>query len=261
MTNAVTAVNLRPTVRSGSVMRTALVLSVVIHAFGALGISRLGGLVFGQSDAMAMAVSVELVEQQPEKQPQAVPASPGTAHEPTAQPLPRRPAASSRAVRARRPPTEAPPSPNEGATSATQLRDEAAAERPGEGPTIAAPGPTTPDHSPSHSEAHDKALGAAPAGPAPSQQPRATPSWATINQVVRQHVVYPALARRRGFQGQATVAFRVIPGGRVDQLQVVESSGHSLLDAAALEAVSRSVPLPISAEATRIVLPIVFSLQ
>jgi protein TonB len=61
--------------------------------------------------------------------------------------------------------------------------------------------------------------------------------------------------------GRATVTFLVNPEGMVDQLRIVESSGHALLDTAALEAVSRAVPLPPSAEPARIVIPIVFALQ
>jgi TonB family protein len=47
----------------------------------------------------------------------------------------------------------------------------------------------------------------------------------------------------------------------VDQLRIVESSGHEILDAAALEAVARSVPLPISDHTARVSIPVVFSLH
>lgn len=55
---------------------------------------------------------------------------------------------------------------------------------------------------------------------------------------------YPLWARRRAIQGTATVAFRILEGGKVDGLRVVKSSGSALLDQAALEAVRRAVPFP-----------------
>jgi len=47
---------------------------------------------------------------------------------------------------------------------------------------------------------------------------------------------YPMLARRRGLEGVATLILQVGIDGSVISAQVVESSGHSLLDEAALDA-------------------------
>jgi len=246
-------------------MRTALAISFVVHAFGALGISRIGGLVFGQSDAMAMAVSIELVEQLPDTPPSmdtSLPRS-GAPDEPAARtfpPRPPRPASTHRSGRARRPPSESPPQPSDEAPFPTRTEAAAPPPVPVNGQTgVAAAGLAIPAGSENIHEAHG--TGPSKATAPPAESPRRTPNWERISQVVRQHVVYPTLARRRGFHGQATVAFLVTPGGMVDQLRVIESSGHDLLDTAALDAVSRSAPLPISTEPTRIVIPIVFSLQ
>lgn len=243
-------------------MRTALAISFVVHIVGAIGLSRAGGAVAGQSDVMPMAVSIELVEHLPDTQPpmETPPSGSEAFDEPTARPLPRRPASANRPVRARRPPCETAP-PSAEAASPWETPTEAAAPPapPTEAPTAASPGLAIGAGSGSRNETQGTGLAAAPA--LRTESSRTTPSWERISQVVRQHVVYPTLARRRGFRGQATVTFRVIPGGMVDQLRVIESSGHDVLDAAALEAVARSVPLPISAEPTRIVIPIVFSLQ
>lgn len=50
---------------------------------------------------------------------------------------------------------------------------------------------------------------------------------------------YPAIARRRGYQGTVILEVFVKESGRVGNLRIAESSSHSLLDKAALKAVKR----------------------
>ena len=57
------------------------------------------------------------------------------------------------------------------------------------------------------------------------------------------------------------MSFRLSDAGEVSELRVVASSGHDLLDAAAMQAVLRATPLPAPAQATVIVMPIVFALR
>jgi protein TonB len=99
------------------------------------------------------------------------------------------------------------------------------------------------------------------ASSAPSGAPKEGPHWERIGQAIRRQVVYPLLARRRGMQGRTTVGFVVGLSGMASDVRIVTSSGYPLLDAAALEAVSRAVPLPPPSEPTEIVMPIVFALQ
>jgi protein TonB len=56
--------------------------------------------------------------------------------------------------------------------------------------------------------------------------------------------LYPKVARRMGIEGKTTIRFKLKPNGKVDSVQVVESSGSDILDAASLETVQRAVPLP-----------------
>ncbi len=55
---------------------------------------------------------------------------------------------------------------------------------------------------------------------------------------------YPRMARKMGIEGQSTVRFTLKPNGKVDSLEVVESSGSDILDQASLETVQRAAPLP-----------------
>lgn len=55
--------------------------------------------------------------------------------------------------------------------------------------------------------------------------------------VKRIEPIYPLRARRRGWSGEVSLLVAVSPEGRVEDVQVVETSGYSILDAAASEAV------------------------
>ena len=49
--------------------------------------------------------------------------------------------------------------------------------------------------------------------------------------------IYPRLARRRGYQGMVLLEAFINDEGRVDDLRILESSGHSVLDRSAIQTV------------------------
>ena len=55
---------------------------------------------------------------------------------------------------------------------------------------------------------------------------------------------YPKVARRMGIEGKTAVRFKLKPNGKVESVEVMESSGADILDQASLETVRRAVPLP-----------------
>ena len=55
---------------------------------------------------------------------------------------------------------------------------------------------------------------------------------------------YPRMARKMGTEGQVTVRFKIKPDGKVEGVELMESSGSEILDQASLETVQRAVPLP-----------------
>lgn len=55
---------------------------------------------------------------------------------------------------------------------------------------------------------------------------------------------YPPNARRAGQQGIAQIGFKVDSQGQVSDITLVASSGHALLDEAALSAIARANPVP-----------------
>ena len=58
---------------------------------------------------------------------------------------------------------------------------------------------------------------------------------------------YPEAARRDGLEGTVEVRFRITPSGRVDTVEIVQSSGHAVLDESALQTVYHAVPYPVIA--------------
>jgi len=76
---------------------------------------------------------------------------------------------------------------------------------------------------------------------------------------------YPALALSRNLEGRAVVDFVIEPDGRVTRTSVVQTSGHPLLDDAALDAVHRAAPFPpppqkIFNAGVQVSIPIIFEL-
>lgn len=55
---------------------------------------------------------------------------------------------------------------------------------------------------------------------------------------------YPRLARERGMEGVVRIRFRLDRSGGIENIKVVKSSGHEILDRASISAVYRAVPMP-----------------
>ena len=54
--------------------------------------------------------------------------------------------------------------------------------------------------------------------------------------------VYPSEAVRRGLQGKVKIEFTILKDGDLQAVKVLETSGHTILDDAVLEAVTLSSP-------------------
>lgn len=87
---------------------------------------------------------------------------------------------------------------------------------------------------------------AAVAQPPPRPAPAAPPNHLLAQLTARldRYFTYPALARRRGWEGEVRVQVRLDARGRVQPLEVVRSSGHPLLDRHAFETLARIGTVP-----------------
>jgi len=146
-----------------------------------------------------------------------VPASPPAVPEPPAVP-----AAVRDALRERRSPR--PPARSAGAPAPTPPSVEALPSPPAAGPAGGAPA-AAPD---------------GPAAPSVAAAAGAPPSATLLPRGGYQvRPRYPAAARREGAEGTAYVRVLVAPSGRVERAGIDASSGHDVLDRAALDAVRR----------------------
>jgi TonB family protein len=68
--------------------------------------------------------------------------------------------------------------------------------------------------------------------------------WRMLQSAIEQSKTYPRLARERGIEGTVLVRFKVLPSGTVETVNVVRSSGASILDEASVTTVYRAAPLP-----------------
>jgi protein TonB len=86
--------------------------------------------------------------------------------------------------------------------------------------------------------------------------------FSIISKLVREHLEYPYLARRMGWEGEVLLSFRLNPTGEVEEIKVLKSSGYEVLDKSAVNAVKRaSKHFPRPQQIVLIKLPIQFKLE
>jgi TonB family protein len=91
------------------------------------------------------------------------------------------------------------------------------------------------------------------------------PYLAALRRRLHEALEYPAAARRRGLSGTVELEIALEATGRVNDVRLVRSSSHALLDAAALDAARGlgRVPFPpdVRPRALRVLMPVVFELR
>lgn len=120
---------------------------------------------------------------------------------------------------------------------------------------VAAPGAETGFAAPSERVAQSSGV---PEGDGQGQPPR---DFSALREIVQRHLVYPSVARRRGWEGKVTLSFIVGGDGRVREIAVLESSGRGLLDRHAVETVKQISCFPAAVAEARIIIPVVYRLD
>lgn len=77
---------------------------------------------------------------------------------------------------------------------------------------------------------------------------------------------YPAIARRRGWQGHVQIGFRLQPDGKLTDIYIARSSGYRLLDKSAIKALRQVEPLAEAATLLKgksidMELPVIYKLE
>ena len=76
------------------------------------------------------------------------------------------------------------------------------------------------------------------------------------------YLEYPAVAKRRHWEGTTVVQLRFTAEGKVEDISVVDTSGHDILDEAAVKMIRHATPLPVPPQGLRVVLiPVNFHLE
>ncbi len=66
----------------------------------------------------------------------------------------------------------------------------------------------------------------------------------TIRAAIEKAKSYPPLARKRGLEGTVTAEFTISAKGYPENIRIVRSSGHEILDSAAKKTILRASPFP-----------------
>jgi protein TonB len=73
---------------------------------------------------------------------------------------------------------------------------------------------------------------------------RAPEQWSLIVSAIERTKSYPRLARERGTEGVVRLRFRLRPEGSIEKIEIIESSGSTILDSASIRAVYLAAPMP-----------------
>lgn len=82
-----------------------------------------------------------------------------------------------------------------------------------------------------------------------------------IRKHIMESLIYPAVAQKRGWRGKVLVSFVINEGGEVEDITIVTSCGHDLLDSNVISTIHKAAPFPKPPEKAQIILPIVYDLK
>jgi protein TonB len=82
-----------------------------------------------------------------------------------------------------------------------------------------------------------------------------------IRDMIQKRIIYPALARRMGWEGKVITSFIVSSGGYVRDVRISKSSGYEILDENALKAITNASPFPKPPVEAQIIIPILYRLN
>jgi protein TonB len=101
--------------------------------------------------------------------------------------------------------------------------------------------------------------------PAPTVEPRKTTAMIVeekLFRILNDYFKYPAIARRRGWEGEVLLSLSIEYDGRLDNIHLVKSSGYTLLDNSAIEAVNKIKSIPGEYETVvNIQIPVIYRLR
>jgi|LQYC01.1.fsa_nt_gi TonB family C-terminal domain len=85
--------------------------------------------------------------------------------------------------------------------------------------------------------------------------------FAYIKELIQQHIRYPEMARRRGWQGKVVVDFIIRENGNATDIKIVKSSGYEVLDNNVIKTVKKVTPFPKPPVEAKVIVPITYRLS
>ncbi len=82
-----------------------------------------------------------------------------------------------------------------------------------------------------------------------------------VKDLITRNLVYPVVARRMKWQGTVEVSFVVLETGNVENIRIVASSGHSVLDKNVVDAIQQVQPFPPPPVVAEFIMPIKYTLK
>ena len=86
-------------------------------------------------------------------------------------------------------------------------------------------------------------------------------NFSYIKDMIQKRIIYPAFARRMGWEGKVNASFIVSSDGFVKGIKILKSSGFEILDKNAIEAIKGASPFPNPPVEAQIIIPIIYKLN
>jgi protein TonB len=82
-----------------------------------------------------------------------------------------------------------------------------------------------------------------------------------IKDLIHKHLIYPAKAKKMGWEGKVITSFIVSSGGYARDVRISKSSGYEILDENAIKAINNASPFPKPPVEAQIIIPILYRLN
>jgi len=82
-----------------------------------------------------------------------------------------------------------------------------------------------------------------------------------IKDLIHKHLIYPAKAKKMGWEGKVITSFIVSSGGYARDVRISKSSGYEILDKNAIKAINNASPFPKPPVEAQIIIPILYRLN
>jgi periplasmic protein TonB len=86
-------------------------------------------------------------------------------------------------------------------------------------------------------------------------------NFAYIKKIIEDNLSYPRRAQQMGWSGRVVVSFDVAKNGHVQEIRIVNSSGHKLLDSNLVETIRKVEPFPKPPASVTLNIPISYKLR